>query len=348
MEAMVRLHGPSVITKAAIRARIPKIVVVGPPQEKEGELAMSIARFRATSGLPKLALVQCILVATMEKILITNLTRLFRDLNTSKTAYIEAETRGSRSTKAGYRKLAPADRAQADTKRKKSIRGYIPVNPTAEPVREDIEDDQAAIDAVRTRRNSTEDESVDEDNNKPEPKLEIKPQVKRQRLEAQGFELPKGNENSKGKVHPNAVYHDDIRAELVAQAPPELYHHLPASGTDELDVTTFYEPHKAWGFGNDAPIFTQRKITGVANPDIRANIMQTLSAEAAEAFGRVASQTNDIKKESGSDADRRSLIDVVKEEDTEGLPSLSSSSGINPQAHDQETQPNLEDRTKVS
>lgn len=95
--------------------------------------------------------------------------------------------------------------------------------------------------------------------------------------------------------------------------------------------------------------------------------MQTLSAEAAEAFGRVASQTNDIKKESGSDADRRSytpqasdfqnpgrpvipssLIDVVKEEDTEGLPSLSSSSGINPQTHDQETQPNLEDRTKVS
>lgn len=93
--------------------------------------------------------------------------------------------------------------------------------------------------------------------------------------------------------------------------------------------------------------------------------MQTLSAEDAEAFGRVVSQTNDIKQESGSDADRRSytpqapdfqaperpfipssLIDVVKEEDTEELPSLSSSSGINPQAHGQETQPNLEDRTK--
>lgn len=53
----------------------------------------------------------------------------------------------------------------------------------------------------------------------------------------------------------NAVYHDDIRAELVAQAPPELYRHLPASGTDELDVTTFYEPHKDWGFGarNERP-----------------------------------------------------------------------------------------------
>ncbi|KAL8757201.1 MAG: hypothetical protein Q9199_002386 [Rusavskia elegans] len=162
MEAMVRLHGPSIITKAAIRARMPKLVAGRSPRG-EGALAMAMTRFRMTAGLPssnpkdgsvakKLALVQCIPVAAMEEILVTNSTRSFRDLNSSETAYIEAETRGSRPEKAGYRKLAPADRAQADIKRKRSIRGYVPVNPTAEPFGDDVEDDQAAINAVRARR----------------------------------------------------------------------------------------------------------------------------------------------------------------------------------------------------
>ncbi|KAL8856663.1 MAG: hypothetical protein Q9178_006730 [Gyalolechia marmorata] len=45
-----------------------------------------------------------------------------------------------------------------------------------------------------------------------------------------------------------AVYHREIRAELVAEAPPHRYRHLPASGSDELDVTSYFEPHKDWGF----------------------------------------------------------------------------------------------------
>ncbi|KAL8926122.1 MAG: hypothetical protein Q9172_001909 [Xanthocarpia lactea] len=45
-----------------------------------------------------------------------------------------------------------------------------------------------------------------------------------------------------------AIYHHEIRAELVTEAPPKLYQHLPASGSDELDVTSYYEPHKNWGF----------------------------------------------------------------------------------------------------
>ncbi|KAL8910093.1 MAG: hypothetical protein Q9171_004585 [Xanthocarpia ochracea] len=44
-----------------------------------------------------------------------------------------------------------------------------------------------------------------------------------------------------------AVYQHEIRAELIAEAPPQQYRHLPASGSDELDVTSYYEPHKNWG-----------------------------------------------------------------------------------------------------
>ncbi len=45
-----------------------------------------------------------------------------------------------------------------------------------------------------------------------------------------------------------AIYHNEIRAELIADAPPQRYRHLPASGSDELDVTSYHEPHKNWGF----------------------------------------------------------------------------------------------------
>ena len=45
-----------------------------------------------------------------------------------------------------------------------------------------------------------------------------------------------------------AIYHHEIRGELIADAPPQRYRHLPASGSDELDVTSYYEPHKNWGF----------------------------------------------------------------------------------------------------
>ncbi|KAL8779132.1 MAG: hypothetical protein Q9213_007093 [Squamulea squamosa] len=89
-----------------------------------------------------------------------------------------------------------------------------------------------------------------------------KEKARRAKLEANGVEIGQSGHRM-GKVDlrngvlkvelgPNqwvrAVYHHQIRAELVAQAPPRLYRHLPASGSEKLDVTTFYEPHKDWGF----------------------------------------------------------------------------------------------------
>ncbi|KAL8926705.1 MAG: hypothetical protein Q9208_002779 [Pyrenodesmia sp. 3 TL-2023] len=47
-----------------------------------------------------------------------------------------------------------------------------------------------------------------------------------------------------------AVYHHTLRAEMIAQAPPSRYEHTPKSGKDVLDVTSFHEAHRAWGFAN--------------------------------------------------------------------------------------------------
>ncbi|KAL8713729.1 MAG: hypothetical protein Q9220_002255 [cf. Caloplaca sp. 1 TL-2023] len=45
-----------------------------------------------------------------------------------------------------------------------------------------------------------------------------------------------------------AVYHHELRAERIAQAPPSLYTHAPRKGEDPLDVTSFWPPHKDFGF----------------------------------------------------------------------------------------------------
>ncbi|KAL8951277.1 MAG: hypothetical protein Q9222_002732 [Ikaeria aurantiellina] len=45
-----------------------------------------------------------------------------------------------------------------------------------------------------------------------------------------------------------AVYHHDLRAEKIAEAPPHLYTHEPKHGEDPLDVTSYWAPHKDFGF----------------------------------------------------------------------------------------------------
>ncbi|KAL8685715.1 MAG: hypothetical protein Q9218_007585 [Villophora microphyllina] len=47
-----------------------------------------------------------------------------------------------------------------------------------------------------------------------------------------------------------AVYHRELRAEKIAEAPPEMYAHLPARGKDVLDVTSYWPDHHDWGFEN--------------------------------------------------------------------------------------------------
>ncbi|KAI4125881.1 MAG: hypothetical protein LQ338_004025 [Usnochroma carphineum] len=47
-----------------------------------------------------------------------------------------------------------------------------------------------------------------------------------------------------------AVYHEELRAEYIAKAPPTLYVHPPKRGRDALDVTSFHESHRTWGFGS--------------------------------------------------------------------------------------------------
>ncbi|KAL8847302.1 MAG: hypothetical protein Q9221_007647 [Calogaya cf. arnoldii] len=163
LEAMIRLHGHNVITMKAIHARMPKEVPGKPLKKLEDRLSMATMRFRMTACLPstdpkdgsaakKFAMVQCIPVAEMEEILVTNSTRSFRDLNQAEISYIKNATRGSRPTKEGPRELKPADRAKADAQAKKSVKGYIPINPNAEPFGEDIEDDETAINTARVRR----------------------------------------------------------------------------------------------------------------------------------------------------------------------------------------------------
>ncbi|KAL8761962.1 MAG: hypothetical protein Q9184_001976 [Pyrenodesmia sp. 2 TL-2023] len=89
--------------------------------------------------------------------------------------------------------------------------------------------------------------------------------IKRAALEAKNVDF--GNDfRKKGKVEyingelhvqyrsrmKPAVYHHTLRAEMIAQAPPSRYEHTPKSGQDVLDVTSFHESHRAWGFANRA------------------------------------------------------------------------------------------------
>ena len=165
MEAMIRIHGHQIITKEAIRARMPKI-----PREDARKmintLGMRVAKFRSVAGLPssnpkggssakKFALVQCIPIQTMEQILIENSTRSFRDLDDKETSYIKAATQGSKPEKAGSRETTSEKRAILHAKSNKSKGGYEPVNPKAEPFEEKIDDDEAAINAAQTRRMSS-------------------------------------------------------------------------------------------------------------------------------------------------------------------------------------------------
>ncbi|KAL8880484.1 MAG: hypothetical protein Q9198_002117 [Flavoplaca austrocitrina] len=165
MEAMIRMHGHQIITKEAIRARMPKI-----PREAARKmintLGMRVAKFRSVAGLPssnpkggssakKFALVQCIPIQTMEQILIENSIRSFRDLNDKETSYIKAATQGSKPEKAGSRETTSEKRAKLHAKSNKSKGGYEPVNPKAEPFGEKIDDDQAAVNAAQARRRSS-------------------------------------------------------------------------------------------------------------------------------------------------------------------------------------------------
>ncbi|KAL8703654.1 MAG: hypothetical protein Q9201_003166 [Fulgogasparrea decipioides] len=88
-----------------------------------------------------------------------------------------------------------------------------------------------------------------------------KKEKKRAKLEASGTEYGadlkvKGNVTEvdgslyvryRGEVQP-AVYHADLRAEMIAQNPPERYLHPPARGVDDLDLTSFWPSHATWGF----------------------------------------------------------------------------------------------------
>ena len=162
MEAMVRLHGHEVITKVAIRARMP--VVEGQNAGGIlGILATRMERFRDEAGLPttnprpgsagkKNALVQCIPVAVMEQILVANSTRVFRDLNHHERAFMDQFTHGTKSDKAGTRRMDHQKWVEAHEKKLRVGNGYRPVNPNVEPFGADILDDRTAIDAARTRR----------------------------------------------------------------------------------------------------------------------------------------------------------------------------------------------------
>lgn len=165
MEAMIRMHGHQIITKEAIRARMPKI-----PREDARKmintLGMRVAKFRSVAGLPstnpkggssakKFALVQCIPIQAMEQILIENSTESFRDLNDKETSYIKAATQGSKPEKAGSRETTSEKRAKLHAKSNKSKGDYEPVNPNAEPFGKKIDDDQAAINAAQARRRSS-------------------------------------------------------------------------------------------------------------------------------------------------------------------------------------------------
>ena len=162
MEAMVRLHGHEVITKEAIRARMP--VVEAPYASRIlGILTIRMERFRDEAGLPttnprpgpagkKNALVQCIPVAVMEQILVANSTRMFRDLNHHERAFMDRFTQGTKSENPRPRTMDHQKWAEAHENKLRVGNGYRPVNPNVEPFGADILDDRTATDAARTRR----------------------------------------------------------------------------------------------------------------------------------------------------------------------------------------------------
>lgn len=56
----------------------------------------------------------------------------------------------------------------------------------------------------------------------------------------------------KGSADTEIYLDKDLRAEYIAKAPPELYDHPPKRGKDALDVTSFHEGHRTWGFRSRA------------------------------------------------------------------------------------------------
>ncbi|KAL8677845.1 MAG: hypothetical protein Q9186_005757 [Xanthomendoza sp. 1 TL-2023] len=70
-----------------------------------------------------------------------------------------------------------------------------------------------------------------------------------------------------------AVYHHEIRAEIIEENPPERYTHQPEKGDTVLDVTSFWMPHRDWGFAarQDRPTVLQEwqpRITAMGVPDL--------------------------------------------------------------------------------
>ncbi|KAL8988099.1 MAG: hypothetical protein Q9177_002772 [Variospora cf. flavescens] len=45
-----------------------------------------------------------------------------------------------------------------------------------------------------------------------------------------------------------AVYHSELREEMLEKAPPELYLHAPDRGRSDLDQTSFWPSHRTWRF----------------------------------------------------------------------------------------------------
>ncbi|KAL8816637.1 MAG: hypothetical protein Q9223_004385 [Gallowayella weberi] len=75
-----------------------------------------------------------------------------------------------------------------------------------------------------------------------------------------------------GKHWYPGVYHHDIRAEIIKKNPPERYTHDPEKGDTALDVTSFWKPHRDWGFASrqDRPTVLQEwrpKFTAMKVPD---------------------------------------------------------------------------------
>ncbi|KAL8831947.1 MAG: hypothetical protein Q9170_005073 [Blastenia crenularia] len=162
VEAICRLNGG--VSKRDFRARMPPIVFNVKGERKdlinEGSIGMKKTRFRNQAGLltwnprdgsseRKRALVQCIPPEDMNRILATNSTRNFRDLNNLEIMYINKANKGQHEEKAGSKKLQEDERNKRNAAEDAKLSAFEPPNPDAWPYLDDIDDDVAAIARAR-------------------------------------------------------------------------------------------------------------------------------------------------------------------------------------------------------
>ncbi|KAL9578898.1 MAG: hypothetical protein Q9212_005425 [Teloschistes hypoglaucus] len=163
LEAMARQNGNK-ITKEDFKARMPSAHLTKEGGRKvvvtSGALGMRRLRFRDQAGLlafdgrdgsvsRKRAIIQCIPLASMVNVILTNSTKGLTDLSTEAQNYVICTNRGTNPGRAGQNRVTVEERKIRHTKTDELLQCFEPPNPIAWPYGRDIMDDRQAIATAR-------------------------------------------------------------------------------------------------------------------------------------------------------------------------------------------------------